>query len=380
MDSLSSRERVKLCLEHREPDRVPIDLGSGRQTSIYLEPYLKTGERLGLGHLEVVLSPRDVVDRFDERFLKSLDIDFRRVSLRDVSEDKALEPNGMRRDVWGIGWKNTGTFWSPVDHPLKDATLDDLQQYPWPDPMDERRFKGVREEAEFLYRNTPYALIAKEPSHIYGALTQAIHLRGMENFFVDLALNKEFASELMEKVSAYHFKLYGRYLEEVGEFVQMVHTSDDLGTQTAPYFSLEMYRGMIKPKQKKLMAHIKDKTEAKIFYHSDGAISTLINDLMEIGVDILNPIEPAVKGMDPSILKKSFGEKLSFHGGISQQQVLSKGTPDQVREEVKQRIRELGRGGGYILAAAQTIVPEIPAENIIEMFRAARQYGTYPIN
>jgi uroporphyrinogen decarboxylase len=379
MDSLSSCERVKLCLEHREPDRVPIDLGSGRQTSIYLEPYLKTGERLGLGHLEVALSPRDVVDRFDERFLKSLDIDFRRVSLRDVSEDKALEPDGMRRDVWGIGWKNTGAFWSPVDHPLKDATLDDLQRYPWPDPMDERRFKGVREEAEFLYRNTPYALIAKEPSHIYGVLTQAIYLRGMENFFVDLALNKEFASELMEKVSAYHFKLYGRYLEEVGEFVQMVHTSDDLGTQTAPYFSLEMYREMIKPKQKELMAHIKDKTEAKIFYHSDGAISTLIDDLMEIGVDILNPIEPAVKGMDPSILKKSFGEKLSFHGGISQQQVLSKGTPDQVREEVKQRIRELGRGGGYILAAAQTIVPEIPAENIIEMFRAARQYGTYPI-
>jgi uroporphyrinogen decarboxylase len=174
--------------------------------------------------------------------------------------------------------------------------------------------------------------------------------------------------------------LYGRYLEEVGEFVQMVHTSDDLGTQTAPYFSLEMYREMIKPKQKELMAHIKDKTEAKIFYHSDGAISTLIDDLMEIGVDILNPIEPAVKGMDPSILKKSFGEKLSFHGGISQQQVLSKGTPDQVREEVKQRIRELCRGGGYILAAAQTIVPEIPAENIVEMFRAARQYGTYPIH
>ena len=379
MGQLSSRERVKISLAHQEPDRVPIDLGGGRQTSIYLEPYLKTGERLGLGQLDVALSPRDVVDRFDERFLKSLDIDFRRVSLRDVPEDKVLEPNGMRRDVWGIGWKNTGAFWSPVDHPLKDATLDDLQRYPWPDPLDERRFKGIREEAEFLYRNTPYALIAKEPSHIYGVLTQAIYLRGMENFFVDLAMNKEFASELMEKVSEYHLRLYRRYLEEVGEFVQIVHTSDDLGTQTAPYFSLRMYREMIKPKQKELMAHIKDKSEAKIFYHADGAISTLIDDLMEIGVDILNPIEPAVKGMDPAILKTSFGERLTFHGGISQQQVLSRGTPDQVKEEVKQRIRELGRGGGYILAAAQTIVPEVPAENIVEMFRAARQYGTYPI-
>jgi len=379
MSGLSSRERVRISLAHQEPDRVPIDLGGGRQTSIYLEPYLKTGERLGLSQLEVALSPRDVVDRFDERFLKSLDIDLRRVSLRDVPEDKILEPSGMRRDVWGIGWKNTGAFWSPVDHPLKDATLDDLQRYPWPDPMDERRFKGIREEAEFLYKNTSFALVAKEPSHIYGVLTQAIYLRGMENFFVDLAMNKEFASELMEKVSEYHIQLYKRYLEEVGEFVQIVHISDDLGTQTAPYFSLGMYREMIKPKQKQLMAHIKDRSDAKIFYHCDGAISTLIDDLIEIGVDILNPIEPAVKGMDPSLLKESFGGKLTFHGAISQQQVLSKGTPDQVREEVKRRIRELGRGGGYILAAAQTIVPEVPAENIIEMFRTARQYGTYPL-
>ena len=379
MSRLSSRERVRISLAHREPDKIPIDLGGGRQTSIYPEPYLKTGERLGLSQLEVALSPRDVVDRYDERFLRSLDIDFRRVSLRDVPEDKILEPSGLRRDVWGIGWRNTGTFWSPVEHPLKDATIDDLQRYPWPDPSDERRFERVKEEAEFLYKNTSFALVAKEPSHIYGVLTQAVYLRGMENFFVDLAMNKEFARELMEKVSEYHLKLYGRYLEEVGEFVQIVHTSDDLGTQVAPYFSPAMYREMIKPKQKRLMAHIKDRSEAKILYHSDGAISALIDDLIEIGVDILNPIEPAVKGMDPSLLKASFGEKLGFHGGISQQRVLSKGTPDQVREEVKKRIQELGRGGGYILAAAHTIVPEVPAENIIEMFRTARRYGTYPL-
>ena len=112
-----------------------------------------------------------------------------------------------------------------------------------------------------------------------------------------------------------------------------------------------------------------------------GKLSDVIElpDLIEIGVDILNPIEAAVKGMDPAILKKSFGDRLCFHGGISQQQVLSRGTPEQVLNEVKQRIAELGHGGGYILAAAQTIVPEIPADNIVEMFRAARKYGTYPL-
>lgn len=379
MSSLLSRERVELTLSHREPDRIPIDLGEGRQTSIYLEPYRRTGEYLGLGELEVALSPRDVVDRFDERFLRALEIDFRRVGLRDVPEDKYLEPSGMLRDVWGIGWRKADAFWSPVDHPLRDATIDDLQKYPWPDPLDLRRFKGIREEAEHLYKNTSYALIAKEPGHMYGVLTQAIYMRGMDNFFVDLALNKEFAVELMEKIADYHVKLYGRYMEEVGEYIQIVHTSDDLGTQTAPYFSLKMYRELIKPKQKQLMSDIKDKTEAKILYHSDGAISTLIDDLLEIGVDILNPIEAAVRGMEPASLKTSFGEKLIFHGGISQQQVLSRGNPEQVREEVRTRIRELGHGGGYILAAAQTIVPEIPAENIVEMFRAAKEYGTYPL-
>ncbi len=378
MSSLSSRERVMLALAHQEPDKLPIDIGGGRQTSIYSEPYLKTAECLGLGQVELVLSPRDVVDRFDERLLQSLEIDFRRVSLRDVPEDKFMEPSGILRDVWGIGWKRTGAFWSPFEHPLKDATIDDLQKYPWPDPADERRFRGVREEAEFLHKKTGYAVVAKEPSYIYGILAQSIYMRGMENFFCDLALNKEFAHELMQKVLDYHLKLYGRYLDEVGDFIQIVHTSDDLGTQTAPYFSPATYREMIKPKQKQLFAHLKERG-AKILYHSDGAIAMLVDDLIEIGVDILNPIEAAVTGMEPAVLKKSFGDRLCFHGGISQQQVLSKGTPDQVRAEVKRRIEEMGRGGGYILAAAQTIVPEVPAQNIIEMFRAARRYGSYPI-
>ncbi len=381
MVSLLSRERVEIALSHREPDRVPIDLGEGRQTSIYLEPYRRTGEKLGLGEMEFALSPRDVVDRFDERFLKALEIDFRRVGLREVPEDKLIEPSGMLRDVWGIGWRKAkvAAFWSPVEHPLKDATIDDLQKYPWPDPGDERRFQGIRQQAEYLSKNTPYALIAKEPGHMYGVLTQAIYMRGMEDFFVDLALNKEFAVALLDKIADYHVKLYGRYLEEVGEYVQIVHTSDDLGTQTAPYFSLKMYRELIKPKQKRLMADIKEKTNAKILYHSDGAISSLMDDLVEIGVDILNPIEAAVKGMEPAMLKAAWGDRLTFHGGISQQQVLSRGTPEQVREEVKKRIKEMGQGGGYILAAAQTIVPEIPAANIIEMFRAAKEYGTYPL-
>ena len=344
----------------------------------FTRAYLRASKILGLGTLEVVTSYRGVIDKFNESFLKSLDVDFRRVSLRDVPEDHVSEPGGIIRDVWGIGWQKAGDFWSPVDFPLKNATIDDLQRYAWPDPRDERRFKGLREEAEFKWKNTPYAIIAKMPNHVYGVLTQSIYLRGMENFFVDLIMNKEFASELMERVLQYHFGLYERYLEEVGEFINIFHTADDLGTQAGPYFSLDLYREMIKPKEKRLMDLIESRTEAKILYHCDGAITTFIDDLIEIGVDILNPLQPLPK-MDPGMLKKSFGERLSFHAGIDQQRVLTKGTPDEVKEEVKRRIKELAPGGGYILAAAQTIMPEVSGVNVIEMFRAARQHGDYPI-
>ena len=379
MTSMCSRERVVIALSHQEPDKVPIDIGEGRQTSIYVEPYVNTMQALGLGAPEIVASPRGVVDRFDERFLQKLEIDFRRVALRGVPEDQVAESDGTFSDEWGIRWKKVGYFVSPVHHPLKDATLDDLKRYRWPDPNDERRFKGVREEAEFKWQNTGYAMVAQQPNHTYGVLTEAIYLRGMENFFMDLIINKEFASALMGYVTDYHVRLYENYLDAVGEFVNVVHTSDDLGAQAGPYMSLDMYREIIKPHERRFMSAIKNKTEAKILHHSDGAIASFIDDLIEIGVDILNPVQPSPE-MDPPSLKKAFGGRISFHGGIDQHRALTSGTSDDVREEVELRIRQLTPGGGYILAAAQTVMPEVPAENVICMFETARRKGRYPID
>jgi len=164
----------------------------------------------------------------------------------------------------------------------------------------------------------------------------------------------------------------------VGEFISIVHTADDLGTQSGPYFSQEMFREMIKPKEKEFFEAIRNKTEARIFQHSDGAISSYIDDLIEIGVDILNPVQPSEE-MDPAKLKASFGDRISFHGGIDQHRVLPQGTPADVENEVKKRIGQLAPGGGYILAAAQTVMPEVPGENVVQMFRTAKEYGRYPI-
>jgi uroporphyrinogen decarboxylase len=206
-----------------------------------------------------------------------------------------------------------------------------------------------------------------------------MQLRGMENFLADLILNREFAAALMDRVLSFHIRLYERYLEAVGEFIDVVQTADDLGTQEGPFISPKMYREMIKPREKQFMQSIKNKTEAKIWYHCDGAMSVFIDDLIDVGVDLLNPIQASAKGMDPLAIKKAYGSRLSFHGAIDQQRVLSKGTVDDVVAEVKLRISQLGPGGGYILAACHSIPPEVSGENVIAMFRAARAYGNYPI-
>jgi len=380
MDKISSRERVRIALEHQEPDKVPIDLGEGRQTSIYPGPYLETAALLKLGKLEVVESPRTSIDRFDEGFLKALDIDFRRVSLRNLPEFHVLTPDGVRIDEWGIGWKKSEAFWHPADAPLKNATIDDLKNYPWPDFTDERYFKGLKEEAEFKFKNTPYALVAKIPHNAYGILSQSRQLRGTEDFFADLIINKEFVHELTERVMKCHMTLYERYLDAVGEYIDIVQTADDLGTQNGPFLSPKMYREMIKPKEMPFFKLIKNKTQAKIWYHCDGAMSDFIEDLIELGVDLLNPVQANAQGMNPQKLKEAFGDRLSFHGAIDQQRALSGGTIDEVKEEVKLRIRQLARGGGYIIAGCHAIPPGVPGENVVELFKSARKYGCYPIS
>jgi uroporphyrinogen decarboxylase len=376
---LSHRERVAVALAHQEPDKVPIALGVGRARTMYAAPYVQTAEILGLAPLETITSRRNAIDRFDERFLEALDIDFRGLNLRYSSRFQNFTPGArIQRDEWGIGWKEAGPYWSPVDHPLKDAAIDDLETYPWPDPDDDGYFKGLREEAEFKWKHTGYSLYATAPDHAYGITTTYHRMRGMDNYFMDLLIHKAFAHELMNRILAHHLKLYERYLEAVGDFIDVVDTGDDLGTQQGPYFSLDLWREMIKPKQKQLMDLIKNKTDAKIFYHCDGAVSSFIDDLIEIGVDILNPVQPLAKGMAPSELKAAFGTRLSFQGAIDTQQALVGSTAD-VEAEVKQRISQLAPEGGYILSAVHNIVPEVPGENVVHLFRCARRYGRYPI-
>jgi uroporphyrinogen decarboxylase len=214
-----------------------------------------------------------------------------------------------------------------------------------------------------------------------GILQSCLWLRGYEQFFTDLAVNKEFALALIDKVLELFKAMYARYIREVGEFVQLVYITDDVGTQNSLLLSPRMFRKMIKPRFQEFIGHVKSLApHVKVMYHTDGAVLPLIDDFIDMGADILNPIQTSTKGLDDTkTLKEQFGDRLSFHGAIDVQQVLPNASAEEVKQEVARRIRDLGTNGGYICAPCHNISFDIPPENVVALFEAAKEYGRYPL-
>lgn len=387
MASLSHRERVLLALNHQEADRVPIDLG-GWACYFTEGAYRNLLEHLGLRD-EPVINDWFLVEKVSEEVLRRFDVDFRRVSLHPPDGFQTIvHLDGTWTDEWGITKRKIGhhsarlgriVYYAEMIHPpLAEASTTDLETYSWPDPYDPGRFRGLAEEVQYLYNNTDYALVASAVG--MGIFEQAQWLRGPQQFLMDLLLNKKFALRLIEKVLEFQLAVIERYMDIVGPYVQMVETSDDYGTQVGLIISPTLYREMLQPSHRQLIEKIKEKTEAKVFLHSCGSISGILEDLIDTGVDVINPVQPLAKDMDSDLLKRRFGGRVVFHGGIDVQRVLPYGSAEEVREEVKRRIRAFGPGGGYILAPAHNIQDDVPPENVVVMFEAAHQYGQYPIS
>ncbi|GFP28654.1 uroporphyrinogen decarboxylase family protein, partial [Candidatus Hakubella thermalkaliphila] len=280
-------------------------------------------------------------------------------------------------DEWGIKWRRAAYYYDMVEHPLAGASLEDLKAYRWPDPHDPGKTRGLREKARDLYLNTDYALVADPASG--GILEMALWTRGFEDFYIDLGTHSKFATILLDGITEYFLAWFGEYLDTVGDYIQIIAQGDDLGMQDRMLLPPNLYRKYIKPRHQKVIELIKSKTRAKVFHHSCGAIVPVIGDLIEISVDILNPIQPRAEGMNTWELKRVYGHSITFHGGVDVQTVLPRGTADDVVEEVKERIASLGPGGGYILAASHNIQADVPPENIVAMFEAAHEYGQYPL-
>lgn len=393
MSELTSRERVLLTLEHKEPDRVPIDIGGGLcsiSRFSYL-PLLKTlgwEEEISIGGLltQVVTPSRRMLDRLGSDFVHifagppdiklgkniegSIDGSF------DESESDQV-PHHTFMDEWGVVWKRSAFYYEMVDFPLKDLdTIASLDDYPIPDPRDPGRVRGLMDRAKEA-RDRQVAVTLDPLAG--GIIEMACSIRGHQNFYLDLAANQAFAEVLLERITEFFMAFYEEALSAAGEYIDIVFFGDDYGMQDNMIISPTMWREMIKPHLARLIKKIKATADVNFQFHSCGAISPIIGDLAEIGVDILNPLQPNAEGMDLPTIKKTYGDQLIFHGVIDQQGVLPNGTVEEVREEVKTRLREMGPGGGYIVAVSPNIQADVPPENILALFDSVLEYGKYPL-
>lgn len=376
--SLKHRERVMLALEHKEPDRVPIDLGS--VGGLMVDPvYFKVKDLLGIDTDIEPYRHGSTANYYDERILELLDIDFRHIWFSSPDKPKAIKnPDGTTTDDWGITWSKYGSY--PKIFPLQKASYKDLEKYQFPAPEKKWNVDDLKNRAEHLSENTDYAIVAKEVVSGGGILERSYYLRGVEELFSDMYLNKKFAMELIGRVAEIEIAYWDIFLSAVGPHVDIIQRASDLGTQRSLIISPEHYREFLKPFEKKIFDFIKSKApKAKLWFHSCGAVSEIIEDFIDIGVDILNPVQPLAAGMDSFELKKRFGKRICFHGGIDLQKAMI-GSIDEVREEVEKRIRAFAVGGGYILASSNHIQEDTPPENVIFLFEYAKKFGQYPIN
>lgn len=383
---ITSRERVRAVLNHEIPDRVPVILGVSNATGIKIKPYRGLKSILG-----VVCEDQYIYDwpelgtaLPDERIMQRLHSDVRgildRFPLEVYERNKNRSPHSPFIDDWGGGQMEISPDeWYPGIHPLPDAvTKDELDNYKWPDMDDPYRVAHVRAEAMKLHEENQYAIMATP--WLMFPFERAFEMQGMEKFLLNLAVEPDFAQELLIKNNQLCMRLMGHFLDECGDLIDIIKIGDDLGTQEKLMISPRMYRNMLKPLHAEMISLIKQKTKAKVFFHTDGDVFDLIEDFIEIGVDILNPVQTSAGKMSNlEELKNRYDKRIVFCGGIDTQKILPFGTPDQVKQEVRRVINILGKDGGYMVSPVHTVMNEVPAENVLAMVDAVEEFGYYSL-
>lgn len=387
--TLNSFERVKTALEHKEPDKVPFDLGGSVLTGMNAVAYKNLRTYLGLPDKQIEICDRiQQLARIDVDIIDLLKVDVKDVDPQDpdnprLSKDPVVE-DGYHTyiDEWGITWKmpvEGGIYYDMRSHPLSGmSSLDELRKFNFPDPVDPGCFRTMKQRADKYVHEEGKAYILGRNSA--GIFEMALWLKGFEEFFMDLALNPEFAEGLLDIITDIKMKYWEKALDAVGDNVLVISEADDLAAQNSLLVSANMYRQFIKPRHKKLFSYIKSKAQNKvyIFYHTCGAVKELIPDLIEAGVDILNPVQVNAKGMDSKELKKLFGKDITFWGGgVDTQHILPHGTPQEVRNETKRRIEDLAPGGGFIFNPVHNVQRDVPPENYMAMWETLQEYGVY---
>jgi uroporphyrinogen decarboxylase len=347
-------ERVETALAHREPDRVPFDF--------WAVP-------------EVWQSLRHALEAGDETVLRLLGIDCRMVTARYVGTKARELPDGTYVDPWGTHRRRVANEYGAYDeyasHPLADAeTVADVQNWDWTSPED-WDISGVQRQCEELNADVRFHLRYE----VGGIFEWSWALRGFERFLLDLVERPAIACAIMDRFTDIYIENARRVIEAAGGLLDMVYTYDDVGMQEGLLLSPRMWRQFILPRHQRLNAAIRSaRYPVKIMYHSCGAVFPLIGAFAnEMGIDVLNPLQPRAAGMDMQRIKADFGDRVSFHGAIDIQHTLPHGTPAEVQAEVRERCRVLGRHGGYICTSAHYLQADTPLQNIVALYTAPRE-------
>jgi uroporphyrinogen decarboxylase len=383
---MTSRDRLITALDHREPDRVPLDLGSTMVTGITLRAYRSLLQALGEGDRpdpplfdrvqQLVVADQDILDRLGvdttalARWLPG------RPPQNEREDDRYL----MFDDLWGISWrmpKDSGLYYDMFRHPLAGKSLEEARSYPWPDPTKNFDRQAVRELARRLHETTDKAIVA--PGFGSGILELTLWLQGFDQGYMNLLADKQLTTWLLDKITDLKMAYAEVMLEAAGDYCQVFYGGDDVGHQTCPAMRPELFRELMVPRYKRYHEFIKLKApHIKVFFHTCGAVYPLIPDLIEAGVDILNPVQVAATDMgDTARLKREFGRDLTFWGGVDTQQIMPHGTPQEVKDEVRRRIEDLAPGGGYVLDTVHNVQADVPGENLLALVEALNEYGWY---
>ena len=380
---MNSQQRICLALDHKAPDRIPLDLGSMYESSIVKSTYTKLRKYLGLA-IDEELDLFDVIQQLpvlEEDLLEYLKVDARGIYPGPSSRWKLdIRQEGNYKyfiDEWKIKWfmpLKKGYYYDARFHPMKELELEGIKDFNYPDFSDPSRYSELKEKASGI-KEKGYALVSGAG---IGIMLMCSWLRGMEQFFIDMATNKKLANYLLDRVTEGACTAWENSLAEIGDPLDIAHTGDDLANQLAPMISMDMFEELLKPRYRKIIDTIKKHTDASISFHTCGSVYKFIPHLIDIGIDILNPVQVSAVDMDTKKLKKEFGNDIVFWGGgCDTQKVLPYGTPDEVREEVKRRIDDLAEGGGFVFNQVHNIQAGVPPENIMAMYETLWEYGKY---
>lgn len=367
---MNSRERFRAAVEHRSPDRVPIDLGATGLTGMRRGCQARLLEVLGQD-TRIVPTNSGV----DERILVWAGTDFRSVGhIVPLSSPHTQQRSGTkgRVDCWGIQRELVGGEMQIMGCPLAGATRKDLAAYTWPEPVvDDALLTAWVAEAKRLHKETEYVVIAQHP--VLGIVELGCWMCGYDDFMFRLAGDPDFVRDFFDRVLHIQLRLAEQYYPPLADYIDLTTSGDDFGIQTGPFMSPAMFSELVAPYFAERIRVTKQLGRCLYWHHSCGSVAKLLPQMMDCGVDILNPVQTSAAGMAPELLKRDFGDRIVFWGAVDIQDFLRTATPDEVREQTAELLAVLGADGGYVTAPAHEVQDDVPAENIIAWIETAQQ-------